>query len=291
MISPVRYCRVVAKQPPLYYRVKSRAKSGDPDIIHFNTAKQLSAKVRAKVKRLGVEFGSELSDDLAEFPNVEYLAIEGVHLSSLTAAMVAKSVRMLHIGSDESTKYTLPPDLVLPQVESVLGPCKLVFRGEQLPNVKRLEVKIATPKMPTEIAKLPLTSLGIGPIANKASLAPFAKLALRELALSRGTAKNLAGVEMFSNLDFLGVNGMKSLSDISAIASLKKLTKLDISWCTGLKKVDAIGKLPKLAVADFWSSDMPLATWKKLEKQLRAKKVKIGNFPDCVDDEEDEDDE
>lgn len=275
---------------PLYYRVKSRAKSGDPDVIHFQSARQLSAAVRAKVKRLGVEFSAALPADLAEFPNVEYLAIEGVHLHSLTAAMVAPSVRMLNIVSDESTKYTLPPDLILPQVKELIGTCKLVFRAEQLPNVTRLEVKIATPKMPAEIAKLPLRELEVGPIAGKATLAPFARLPLRGLALARGTAKNLAGVEAFPQLEVLRINGMKALADLGALTKLRSLKQLDLSWCTGLKRVDAIAKLPKLRTVDFWSSDMPLATWKKLEKQLRAKRIEIGNPPDCVDDEDDDDD-
>lgn len=274
--------------PPLYYLVKSRASSGDPSIVNFTSVKSLSPAVRAKVKRLGVEFFAPLPKDLGTLPNVEYLAIEGVHLASMRRGMIAPSVRTLNIVSDESTKYALPDGIVLPQLGRVMGFCKLVFRAEQLPNVTQLEVKVASAKMPAEIGELPLRSLGIGPIAGKATLAAFAKLELRELSLMRGTAKDLAGIEAFPKLESLAIKGMQALSDLALLAKLPGLAKLDISWCTGLSKVDAIGKLPKLRELDFWASDMPLATWRKLEKVLAKKRVKIVNPPECAHDDEDD---
>jgi len=82
---------------------------------------------------------------------------------------------------------------------------------------------------------------------------------------------------------------MKQLADLGALAKLTKLAELDVEWCTGLKKVDAIGKLPKLTTVDLWASDMPLPAWRKLEQQLRAKRVKIGNPPECAGDDDDDD--
>jgi hypothetical protein len=216
-----------------------------------------------------------LPDELAAFPAIEYLSVPGALVHTLESAMVPKTVRVLHVSSDESTKYALHPKLELPQLDYLAGFTKLAFRAAQVPNLTKIEVKLASAKMPAELATLPLRALGVGPVASADTLAPFAKLALTALSLRRGNAASLAGVELFPKLEEVWVKGMDKLRDVSALAKLRAMRAVTIEWCTKLSKVDALGDLPKLVSVNFWASKMPRAKWRALAKTFEARGVKI----------------
>lgn len=284
------YRRSVAGKSTFYHWTVKREKSDDRDEVNFTSS---SLPPRAKVKHLGVQWdirADALPPQLAEFTALEYLAVPGALVHTLTAAMVPKTLRRLNIVSDESTKYALDDALVLPQLRELIGFTKLAFRAEQVPNVTRVEVKLATDKMAAELARLPLTSLGFGPLADNKQLAMFAKLKLSALTIVGGNVTSLAGVERFTALTTLSIRRLTRLTDLSALAKLSQLREVTISFCPRLAKVDAIGKLPKLRLFDPGTSKVTPKSWKALEAVLRKRKVRF-DLPENIDEDEDEDDE
>jgi hypothetical protein len=278
----------------LYNLTSSRAKSGDPEVVNFTLGKLPDARTRARIKRLSIdtEFkGKALPEELAEFPALEYFAVDGDLVHTLTSEIMPATLRMLNVVSDETTKYALADELVLPQLTSLVGFTKLAFRADQLTNVADLEVKLASPAMADEIAQLPLRSLGIGPLSDGKQLATFAELPLTSLSILGGNVTSLRGVEQFAKLEALRVKRLTKLTNIGAIADLTKLRELALEWCPKLGKLDAIGKLTKLKELDLWASKVPVPAWTKLEPILQKRKVVIANFPDNIDEDDDYDDD
>jgi hypothetical protein len=265
-------------EQPFFYLTVDPEQPSDPKDVYFTRTKLPPVKTRAIVKRLGIQWdvrAKSLPEEIADFPAIEYLAIPGALAHTLESRMVPRTLRTLRITGDETSKEALHPKLALPQLDFLAGFSKLAFRAAQLPNLTRIEVKLASAKMPAELAALPLQALGVGPLANAAGLEPFAKLPLTALSLRRGTAASLAGVEMFPNLVELNVKGMDRLTDLGPIAKLPKLRAVTVEWCARLAKVDALAQLPELRSLNMWSSKVPPRAWSKLAVALAKRKVAI----------------
>lgn len=265
------------QKQPFYYLVRGTPGKPDGNTIYISRTKLPDAKTRATITSLGVEWdimASALPAEIAKFPALEYLAVPGALVHTLDRAMLPPTLRRLNVVSDETSKYALDPKLVIPELDQLLGYCRLGFRAAQIPKATHVEVKIASTKIVNELLALPLRALGIGPLEDAKLLRGLAKLDLRSLGIMRGGVTTLDGIEVFPNLEVLRVKNT-NVTNLAALAKCPELRDVTIEWCTHLKTIDALGKLPKLATLSLWASKMPRAARAKLGPALRKRGIAV----------------
>ena len=69
---------------------------------------------------------------------------------------------------------------------------------------------------------------------------------LTGLGITRSKIKSLKGIETLTNLDWLSLGAVRSLTDLSDITTLQKLEELEINVCWKLEDFSPIGSLQKL---------------------------------------------
>ena len=69
---------------------------------------------------------------------------------------------------------------------------------------------------------------------------------LTGLGITRSKIKSLKGIETLTNLDWLSLGAVRSLTDLSDITTLQKLEELEINICWKLEDFSPIGSLQKL---------------------------------------------
>ncbi len=71
---------------------------------------------------------------------------------------------------------------------------------------------------------------------------------LKSLSFATSKIKSLKGIETLTNLEYLSLGGVRSLTDISNITALQKLERLEFDICWKLKDFSPIGMLKELQV-------------------------------------------
>ncbi len=69
---------------------------------------------------------------------------------------------------------------------------------------------------------------------------------LKSLSFATSKIKSLKGIETLTNLEYLSLGGVRSLTDISNITALQKLERLEFDICWKLKDFSPIGMLKEL---------------------------------------------
>ncbi|MBS7230200.1 hypothetical protein KHA90_04110 [Flavobacterium psychroterrae] len=69
---------------------------------------------------------------------------------------------------------------------------------------------------------------------------------LKSLSITRSKIKSLKGIETLTNLEYLSLGAVRSLTDISDFTTLHKLKRLDIDICWKLEDFSPIGNLKNI---------------------------------------------
>lgn len=154
--------------------------------------------------------------------------------------------------------------------------CVSIASAAEFPALDTLVVRTkGTKRILGEIAKLPkLRELQFGP-AKEDTLAIFDGLPLHKLAFNRGSIESLAGVARFPKLTVFGAMNCHDFADLTPLASVSSLEEVWFNTCAGIKKPDALLKMPKLATVTFWGCRDNNGVLKKVCRALEAKGVTV----------------
>ena len=89
--------------------------------------------------------------------------------------------------------------------------------------------------------------------------------------------KSLAGIDVFSNINFLGLENCKKIKNLIGIEKLKHLEKINLTGCSALKEVNSLSELPNLIELkmDGCTQVKPLPRPKVMEDREKVEKYQL----------------
>ena len=209
----------------------------------------------------------------ATLPRLRWVSMDTDHLvGALDPGILPHLELLVLVGT---THVQVPPG-PWPHLRALRADdASISLHAAGLPALEKLEVLARTKRDLAEVAKLPrLPELMIGPVKDDAVLEKLAPLKLDTLTFKRGSIDDLRGLARWPSLVNFGAIACYKIFDLGPLADLPALTDVHFNECSGLTKVDALLRAPKLERARFWGC-RDNGVLRKVIKKLKAKGVDV----------------